>query len=94
MNYNRFLTRIPTRSNDDRNERNELMRYADHERLLKYIKNQINFYFSQSDQWMYDAKDIPKYMLLDHLALWKRVNLHSQKMQMKLNENLNKTFNV
>lgn len=91
MNYNRIG--FPTRTNDNRNSRNELMRYANHETVLRHIKAQLNLYYSKSNQWMYDYRDVPKYMLLDHLDLLKRLNLHAEKMDSKVNENLNRIFN-
>lgn len=87
------MSHAPTRTNDTRNERNELMRYANHETVLRHIKAQLNLYYSKSNQWMYDYRDVPKYMLLDHLELLKRLNEHSKKMENKVDENLNKIFN-
>lgn len=87
-----YTTWTPTNTTDIRRTRNERMRYNTHGELMKKIKNELNKYYSRSDQWMYDEKDIPKYMLLDHLQLLEKLNGHVAKIETKVNEELNKNF--
>jgi len=64
-----------------------------HSELFAELKEAMQRYYDKTDQWIYDYKDVAKYMLIDHIQKWEALNTHAMLMIEFVDKELNKRYN-